>query len=112
MKLAWTMLDGGRWQGALVLPTAWTADSIRSRGPAGWRFANISDVGYGCLWFTGSLHGKAVAWGVGYGGQVILLVPELRLAVGTVATPPPIEELGNQMTAIFNLVARVVRSAA
>ena len=112
MKLAWTMLDGGRWQGDPVLPTAWTADSIRSRGPAGWRFANISDVGYGCLWFTGSLHGKAVAWGVGYGGQVILLVPELRLAVGTAATPPPIKELGNQMTAIFNLVARVVRSAA
>ncbi len=112
MKLGWTMLDGGRWQGAQVLPTAWATDSIRSRGPAGWRFANVSDVGYGFLWFTGSLHGKAVAWGMGYGGQVILLVPELRLAVGTAAMPPPIEELASQTTAIFDLVARVVRSAA
>ena len=112
MKLGWTMLDGGRWQGAQVLPSAWVTDSIRSRGPATWPFANISDVGYGFLWFTGSMHGKLVAWGMGYGGQVVLLVPELQLAVGTAATSPPMEELGSQTTAIFNLVARVVRSAA
>ena len=112
MKLAWTMLDSGRWQGSQVLPSAWATDSIRSRGPAGWGFANVSNVGYGCLWFTGTLNGKAVAWGMGYGGQVMMLVPELRLVVGTAATSPPIEELGSQTTAIFDLVARVVRSAA
>lgn len=111
MKLGWTMLDGGRWQAVQVLPTAWATDSLRSRGPVSWRFANISDGGYGLLWFTGSLHGKAVAWGLGYGGQVILLVPELRIVVGTAAMSLPVEELENQNTAIFNLVARVVRLA-
>jgi len=111
MKLAWTMLDGGRWQGLQVLPVAWATDSIRSRGAASWRFANISNVGYGCLWFTGVLHGKAVAWGLGYGGQVLMLVPELRLAVGVTAASPRIDALASQTTAVFDLLARVLRSA-
>ncbi len=112
MKLAWTMLDGGRWQGAQVLPAAWSTDSIRSRGPASWRFANISNEGYGCLWFTGMLHGKAVAWGLGFGGQVVMLVPELNLALGIAATLPRLDGLATQNTAIFELVAKLVRSAA
>jgi CubicO group peptidase (beta-lactamase class C family) len=112
MKLAWTMLDGGRWQGAQVLPAAWATDSIRSRGPAGWGFASISNAGYGFLWFTGTLHGRGVAWGLGYGGQVMMLVPELKLAVGVAATSPPVDELAGQNRAIFDLVAKVVRSVA
>ena len=111
MKLAWTMLDGGRWQGLQVLPAAWTIDSIRSRGPASWRFSSVSNVGYGCLWFTGVLHGKAIAWGLGYGGQVLMLVPELGLAVGVTAMSPRIDALASQTTAVFDLVARVVQSA-
>ncbi len=111
MKLGWAMLDGGRWQGAQVLPTAWTTDSIRPRGAAPWRFANVSDLAYGCLWFTGALHGKRVAWGLGYGGQVLMLVPESKLVIGVAAVPPRIDELAAQMTAVFDLVAKVVRSA-
>jgi CubicO group peptidase (beta-lactamase class C family) len=111
MKLGWAMLDGGRWQGAQVLPEAWTSDSIRPRGPTSWRFANVSDVGYACLWFTGTLHGKRVAWGLGYGGQVLMLVPESTLVVGVAAVPPRIDDLAEQTTAIFDLVAKVVRSA-
>jgi CubicO group peptidase (beta-lactamase class C family) len=83
MKLAWVMLDGGKWQGASVLPPVWISESTRPRGPASWKVAPVSNIGYGYLWFTGTLHGKQIALGWRYGGQFALLVPELKLAVAT-----------------------------
>lgn len=81
-------------------------------GPAGWRVAPVSDVGYGYLWFTGQLHGRRVAWGWGYGAQYALVVPELRLVVTTAATSPRIEDLQAQNNAVMALVARVVNATA
>ncbi|RZL88877.1 MAG: class A beta-lactamase-related serine hydrolase [Variovorax sp.] len=111
-RLAWTMADGGRWRGSQVVPSAWVAECMRPAGPAGWRVAPVSDVGYGYLWFTGQLHGRRVAWGWGYGAQYALVVPELRLVVTTAATSPRIEDLQAQNNAVMALVARVVNATA
>ncbi|MET0540442.1 MAG: serine hydrolase [Variovorax sp.] len=111
-RLAWTMVDAGRWRGAQVVPAAWVAESTRSRGPADWRVSPVTDIGYGDLWFTGLLHGRRMAWGWGYGAQFAVLVPELRLAVATAASAPPINDLGTQNNAVMALVARVVRATA
>ena len=112
LKLAWTMVDGGRWRGTQVVPAAWVADSTRPHGPASWRVAPVTDVGYGYLWFTGLLHGRRVAWGWGYGAQFALLVPELRLAVATAANAPQINALAGQNDSVMALVARIVRATA
>jgi len=112
VKLPWTMLDGGRWQGRQVIPASWVAESLRSHGPASWQAPPIVDTGYGYLWFTGALAGRPVMWGWGYGGQFALLAPSLRLAVATAATPPPIAELASQTQAMAALVARMVQAAA
>jgi CubicO group peptidase (beta-lactamase class C family) len=112
MKLAWVMLDGGKWQGTVVLPPAWIVESTRRHGPSAWGVPPISSMGYGYLWFTGTLHGKQVVLGWGYGGQYALLVPELKLAVGTAATSPPFEQFLSQTRAVMALVARVVQAAA
>jgi len=111
VKLPWTMLDGGRWQGRQVIPAAWVPDSLRRHGPAGWPAPPITDVGYGYLWFNGTLDGRPLIWGWGYGGQFALLAPSLRLAVATAAVPPPVAELANQTQAMFALVAQMVRAA-
>ena len=111
-KLAWLMTDNGRWQGRQVVPAEWVAQSTRPHGEAGWRVAPIAEPGYGYLWFTGRLHGQAVAWGWGYGAQFALLVPELQLAVCTAATAPRPQALAAQNQAVMALVARVVSLAA
>ena len=111
-RIAWTMADGGRWDGVQVVPPAWVVDSMRPAGPAAWRVAPVSDVGYGYLWFTGLLHGRRVAWGWGYGAQYALVVPELRLVVVTAATAPRMEELPAQNNAVMALVARVVNATS
>ncbi len=112
MKLAWLALDGGRWNGAPVVPAAWLADALLPHGPAGWRVAPVADVGYGYLWFTGRLGAQQIAWGWGYGGQYMVVVPALRLAVTTATVSPPPALLGDQTQAVMAIVARLVALAA
>ena len=112
LKLTVLMLDGGRWRGASVLPAAWVAESTQTRGPATWQVEPVGNIGYGRLWFTGTLHGRQVVWGWGYGGQFALWVPELRLAVATAATSPPFPALKGQTDAVMTLIGRVLRAAA
>lgn len=112
LKLAALMNGNGRWRGTPVLPESWVKESLTPRGAATWRAGPVDDVGYGLLWFTGSLHGHRVAWAWGYGGQFALLAPELRLAVATVATSPPPSALREQTDAVMNLVGKLVEAAA
>lgn len=111
LKLAVLMLDGGRWQGQQVLPEAWVTQSLTPAGPATWRPAAMTDVGYGLLWFTGRWQGQRVAWAWGYGGQFSLLAPDLKLAVATAATSPRPSELREQTGAVMTLVGKMVEAA-
>lgn len=111
LKLAVMMLEGGRWRGAAVLPAAWVAEITQTRGPVTWQVEPVGNIGYGRLWFTGTLHGRQVVWGWGYGGQFALWVPELKLAVATAATSPPFAALKAQTDAVMTLVGRVVQAA-
>ena len=111
LKLAVLMVDGGRWQGQQVLPQSSVTESLTALGPSTWRPDPVTDVGYGLLWFTGSLHGQKVAWAWGYGGQFALLVPELKLTVATAATSPRPSELREQTDAVMNVVGKMVQAA-
>jgi CubicO group peptidase (beta-lactamase class C family) len=110
-KLAWIMINGGKWGDRAVLTPAWITQSTDPRGSAFWQVTPIKNVGYGYLWFTGTLHQRRVAWAWGYGGQFALLVPELRLAIATAAVSPKPEEVNNQTNAIMSVAARVVAAA-
>lgn len=111
LKLSALMIEGGRWKGRQVLPESWVTQSLTPQGPATWRAGSLADVGYGLLWFTGRLHGHRVAWAWGYGGQFALLAPDLKLAVATAATSPPLSSLKQQTDAVMSLVARMVQAA-
>jgi CubicO group peptidase (beta-lactamase class C family) len=110
-KLAWTMAEGGVWQGHRILSADAVARGTRARGPADWRVPPVEDIGYGELWFKGALGGRRVVWGWGYGGQFALFAPALHLAIATAAISPPPAQLGRQTNAIMALVARIVGAA-
>jgi CubicO group peptidase (beta-lactamase class C family) len=67
-------LDGGRWQGDQVVPTAWvdaaTIEQVR---------ANSITHGYGYQWWVTTAGGHEAYAAVGFGGQLIEVVPDLRL---------------------------------
>jgi CubicO group peptidase (beta-lactamase class C family) len=111
-KVAWVMLNQGMWRHVKVLPREWTVESIKRRGPADWQVPPVTNIGYGYLWFSGTLHGHGVAWGWGYGGQFALLVPSLKLAIATAAISPQPQEVFGQTNAVMALAGRLVQAAA
>ncbi|MET0335673.1 MAG: serine hydrolase [Rhizobacter sp.] len=117
-KLAWMVLQQGRWHDQQVLPAEWVAEGTRPHGAAEWRAPPMQDVGYGYLWFNGTLtpeppskNPQPLVWGLGYGGQFALIAPQLRLVIATAAASPPPEQAMAQMQAVRSLVARVVQAA-
>jgi CubicO group peptidase (beta-lactamase class C family) len=67
-------LDGGRWDGKQVVPTAWvdaaTKEQVRAK--------SILE-GYGYHWWVTTAGGRPAYAAIGFGGQLIEVVPDLRL---------------------------------
>ncbi|NPU15081.1 serine hydrolase [Bradyrhizobium sp. 83002] len=68
-------LNGGRWNGAQLIPSKWVTEST----------SRLSDTepgrGYGYLWWTFSSGRSGVSgfYAVGYGGQLVVVVPSKHL---------------------------------
>jgi CubicO group peptidase (beta-lactamase class C family) len=77
-KLGYLYLNGGRWDGRQVIPADYVAASTHPHstpppdGPA---------EGYGYQWWVTSQGGHPSFLAVGYGGQLIQVVPDLDLVV-------------------------------
>ncbi|TRW99224.1 serine hydrolase [Paracoccus sp. M683] len=76
------MLNGGRVQGRQVVSAAWleTSWQPRARSP----FSG-DDYGYG--WFLTRYAGRDAVYARGYGGQMLAVVPDLRLSVAITSDP-------------------------
>lgn len=76
------MLAGGVWNGQQVVPASWITQSLQPHVDTG-------AGGYGYQWWTDTLvlNGKShpVATALGNGGQTLVLIPSLELAVVTTA---------------------------
>ncbi|TDL90616.1 serine hydrolase domain-containing protein [Meridianimarinicoccus aquatilis] len=72
----------GMWQGNRVLPSAWVSDSFRARTRSPW-----SGLGYGLGWFLGNADGARFALARGYGGQVVVVVPDRALTIVITSDP-------------------------
>ena len=76
-------LNGGAWIGRRILDRDWIAESTRSHSPLG------GGRGYGYLWWTAEPHAPgdalsvdtAIYYASGYGGQYIVVVPDLDAVV-------------------------------
>lgn len=86
-------LDDGVWLGRRLLPAGWAAEATTAHVATGQR----RPTGFGYqLWVT-TAGGLPAFLAVGAGGQLVEVVPQLRLAVvvqasspqGTALTPPP-----------------------
>ena len=81
-------LKEGLIGGRQVLPVQWVRDSLRIQVGGSWQVGGIEDLGYGYLWWTGTLTGYRIHIAWGYAGQHIFLLPEAELIVVTTASFP------------------------
>ena len=77
VKLGELYVNGGQWQGAQLVPAAWVAESTRSQLQPEDRLA----AGYGYQWWLGDAAGHPAFAAMGYAGQLIDVVPDLKLVV-------------------------------
>jgi CubicO group peptidase (beta-lactamase class C family) len=82
LRFGETYRRGGMFNGARVLPEAWVRDSWtpQTRSP-------FSGDLYGYGWFLTEIAGQPVRYARGYGGQMIYVVPQLRLSVAITSDP-------------------------
>ncbi|MEL6642917.1 MAG: serine hydrolase [Pseudomonadota bacterium] len=73
---------GGIWNGTRVVSEAWVQQALTPRTRSFW---SRHDYGYG--WFLMTNRGHRVAYGRGYGGQMIFIVPDLNLSVAITSDP-------------------------
>jgi CubicO group peptidase (beta-lactamase class C family) len=95
------VVDGRR-----VLPAGWVKESWTPRTVSPW-----SGQGYGYGWFLGEMCGHPVRFAWGYGGQMIYVLPDLRLTVVMTSDASAARD-GGHIDALHRLVADGIVPAA
>lgn len=73
------LLDRGRWHGRQLVTDAWVTTATSQH--ASVVGLGGADVGYGYMWWVGQVDGNPAFLAWGFGGQVIRVVPNLRLVI-------------------------------
>jgi CubicO group peptidase (beta-lactamase class C family) len=73
--------NGGLFDGKRVLPESWVRASWTPSGQ------NRRGHGYGFGWFVTEMRGHPVYYGLGYGGQLLYVVPSLGLTIVMTSDP-------------------------
>ena len=88
-KIGQMILDGGMWNGTRIVSEAWVAQSTQKAIELNVDDQAFLDLnpGYGYLWWLGTFAtGNANAYyAAGYGGQFIIILPELDMVVAFTA---------------------------
>lgn len=97
---------GGVWEGRQVVPKRWidTSWEPRMRSP-------YSGDQYGYGWFLRRLGGEFAAYGRGYGGQMLYVVPERRLTVAITSDPTRPARTGGHVGDLHRLVSERIIGA-
>ncbi len=98
--------NGGRAGGQQVVPEAWIEESWRRR-----TVSSRSGNAYGYGWFIGETAGHPVRFAWGYGGQMLYIVPDLRLTVVMTSDPYSPRER-DHIGALHRLLAEAIVPAA
>jgi len=84
--LGYLYLNDGEINGMQIVPRNWVQESLKNRVPQqqqGWTWGDLSDGGYGYLWWLGEIKGYKVFLAIGHGGQFVVCFPELDMVVAT-----------------------------
>lgn len=102
-KLGYLYLNEGCWAGEQVVPAEWVRESTRAwEKPGGGK-----DVRYGFLWWLAELRGHRAFEALGYGGQYLIVLPDLDLVVvSTADIAPAVAEHASQLEVLRDYVVR------
>lgn len=86
-KFGCLYLNGGKWDGAQLVPEEWVKESTGVRYDFNKEEDKGYENGYGYLWWISGETGRHMFSAKGYGGQSIDAIPDLDLVVVITSTP-------------------------
>jgi CubicO group peptidase (beta-lactamase class C family) len=110
-------LQAGQWNGRQVVPGSWVRQATTAQaGTAFTAFTPYDDfrpTGYGYLWWVTTADHTAAFFALGYGGQLIEVVPQrhLVIVISTYVDPKTGNEMvnGNDLQRLANAIVTGVR---
>ena len=109
-------LNGGKIDGRQVVPADWVATSWEKKADVAspiYKEMVPGITGYGYLWWLRTSNGQVMNCALGYGGQYVLIVPELKLVIaGASALDARNPGLIPQFKGIFGLVDQIVTATS
>jgi CubicO group peptidase (beta-lactamase class C family) len=104
-KLGYLYLNQGAWDGQQIVPSEWVATSttVHSSGtsPSG---VNLGLAGYGYLWLVTEIAGYPAYFALGFGSQILYVVPGLDLIAVALVAEPNVELQQNSKPLIEQLI--------
>ena len=110
VKFARLILNQGRWKEAQVLSPTWVQEATR---PHLHPYPDYPDWGFGYLWKSDTCGGHPCIYSSGYGGQILVAVPDLDLAIALNSRYPETDEqaLNQSHTAWGIIIEQIIPSA-
>jgi CubicO group peptidase (beta-lactamase class C family) len=96
-------LNEGRARDREVVPRTWVEESLVPRGRSSW---SGNEYGYG--WWIRELAEYRSFYAWGFGGQYIIVVPDLRLVVVTTSASTVAEDRRSHRRTVFGLVENLI----
>ncbi len=97
-------LNGGRGNGRQIIPAEWVDESLQARAVS----TRESGRYYGYGWWLREMAGFMTSFAWGYGGQFIVLVPELDLVIVTTSSSYPSDERRPHLRQLYDLMEHLV----
>ena len=102
-------LNGGEVDGQQLIPADWIDSSLQRRVESSREAGRY----YGYGWWIKRMAGFEAPYAWGYGGQFIMLVPELNLVVVTTSSSEPGAGRRKHIRTLYDLIeAQIIRRAA
>lgn len=97
------VLAGGRSGDVQIVSTDWIESSFTPRGRSPW-----SGDAYGYGWFLSRFRRRDAAYGRGYGGQMLVVLPDLQLTIAITSDPTRPARSGGYFSDLRGLVDQIV----
>lgn len=80
-RLGYLFLKDGKLEGKQIVDSTWIQRSTTNHRHYNEAWKKMNEVGYGHLWWTGKLQEHLLYFASGYGGQWILVIPDLNMVI-------------------------------
>lgn len=104
-RIGTMVLAGGRFGDVRIVSEDWITTSLIPRARSPW-----SGDAYGYGWFLTRFGGHDAAYGRGYGGQILAIVPGLDLSIAITSDPTRPARSGGYFSDLRGLIEQIVRA--